>query len=197
MNTGIQDALNLGWKLGAAVRGWAPDHLLDAYHTERHPVSATVLRNVQAQSPLMDRENAQTRTSPPPDTPSLPWPNYATSNTFWTPCCPAWASATPCPAPKPTHSSASPLPTSTTPERTNSSAPAVASSRGQTTSTTPNPHAHSPRRLRLLGPHPRQRPEQPHSTTGSANPRHLKTNRGRCPTRRGHPGPTVLRDNVH
>ena len=56
MNTGIQDALNLGWKLGAAVHGWAPEHLLDTYHTERHPVAAAVLRNVQAQSLLMDHE---------------------------------------------------------------------------------------------------------------------------------------------
>ena len=58
MNTGIQDALNLGWKLGAAVHGWAPEHLLDTYHTERHPVAAAVLRNVQAQSLLMDHEGA-------------------------------------------------------------------------------------------------------------------------------------------
>ncbi|WP_370949628.1 FAD-dependent monooxygenase [Amycolatopsis sp. cg5] len=56
MNTGIQDAVNLGWKLGAAVHGWAPDHLLDSYHAERHPVAAAVLRNVQAQSLLMDQE---------------------------------------------------------------------------------------------------------------------------------------------
>jgi FAD binding domain len=54
MNTGMQDALNLGWKLGAAVRGWAPEHLLDTYHAERHPVGAAVLRNVQAQSLLLD-----------------------------------------------------------------------------------------------------------------------------------------------
>jgi 2-polyprenyl-6-methoxyphenol hydroxylase-like FAD-dependent oxidoreductase len=56
MNTGIQDALNLGWKLGAAVHGWAPEHLLDSYHAERHPVAAAVLRNVQAQSLLMDHQ---------------------------------------------------------------------------------------------------------------------------------------------
>ena len=43
MNTGLQDAVNLGWKLGAALAGWAPDHLLDSYHTERHPVGAAVL----------------------------------------------------------------------------------------------------------------------------------------------------------
>jgi len=54
MNTGIQDALNLGWKLGGVVRGWAPEDLLDTYHAERHPVGAAVLRNVQAQSLLMD-----------------------------------------------------------------------------------------------------------------------------------------------
>ncbi|WP_410622666.1 FAD-dependent monooxygenase [Amycolatopsis sp. cmx-8-4] len=54
MNTGMQDALNLGWKLGAAVHGWAPEGLLDTYHAERHPVGAAVLRNVQAQSLLMD-----------------------------------------------------------------------------------------------------------------------------------------------
>jgi 2-polyprenyl-6-methoxyphenol hydroxylase-like FAD-dependent oxidoreductase len=54
MNTGMQDAVNLGWKLGAAVHGWAPEALLDTYHAERHPVGAAVLRNVQAQSLLMD-----------------------------------------------------------------------------------------------------------------------------------------------
>jgi 2-polyprenyl-6-methoxyphenol hydroxylase-like FAD-dependent oxidoreductase len=43
MNTGLQDALNLGWKLGAAVAGWAPGWLLDSYQTERHPVGAAVL----------------------------------------------------------------------------------------------------------------------------------------------------------
>jgi 2-polyprenyl-6-methoxyphenol hydroxylase-like FAD-dependent oxidoreductase len=43
MNTGLQDAVNLGWKLAAAVRGWAPDWLLDSYHAERHPVGAAVL----------------------------------------------------------------------------------------------------------------------------------------------------------
>ncbi|MBD0695486.1 FAD-dependent monooxygenase [Streptomyces sp. CBMA123] len=54
MNGGIQDAFNLGWKLGAAVRGWAPDGLLDSYHAERHLAGALALRNVQAQSLLMD-----------------------------------------------------------------------------------------------------------------------------------------------
>jgi 2-polyprenyl-6-methoxyphenol hydroxylase-like FAD-dependent oxidoreductase len=44
MNTGIQDAANLGWKLAATVHGWAPPGLLDTYHSERHPVGRHVLR---------------------------------------------------------------------------------------------------------------------------------------------------------
>lgn len=68
MNLGIQDALNLGWKLGAAVHGWAPEHLLDTYHAERHPVGAAVLRNVQAQSLLMDTVSCST-----PPVNSLTW----------------------------------------------------------------------------------------------------------------------------
>jgi 2-polyprenyl-6-methoxyphenol hydroxylase-like FAD-dependent oxidoreductase len=44
MNTGIQDAVNLGWKLAATVNGWAPDGLLDTYQAERHPVGHLVLR---------------------------------------------------------------------------------------------------------------------------------------------------------
>ena len=43
MNTGLQDAVNLGWKLAAAAAGRAPDWLLDSYHAERHPVGAAVL----------------------------------------------------------------------------------------------------------------------------------------------------------
>ncbi|MFF2082090.1 FAD-dependent monooxygenase [Kitasatospora sp. NPDC058162] len=54
MNGGMQDAFNLGWKLGAAVRGRAGEGLLDSYHTERHLTGTTVLRNVQAQGLLMD-----------------------------------------------------------------------------------------------------------------------------------------------
>ena len=43
MNTGLQDAVNLGWKLAATVHGWGPGWLLDSYHAERHPVGADVL----------------------------------------------------------------------------------------------------------------------------------------------------------
>lgn len=45
MNTGLQDAANLGWKLAAVVRGRAPESLLDTYHAERHPVGRAVLRS--------------------------------------------------------------------------------------------------------------------------------------------------------
>jgi 2-polyprenyl-6-methoxyphenol hydroxylase-like FAD-dependent oxidoreductase len=45
MNTGLQDAANLGWKLAAAVRGWGDTELLESYHTERHPVGRAVLRS--------------------------------------------------------------------------------------------------------------------------------------------------------
>ncbi|GAA3457736.1 FAD-dependent monooxygenase [Dactylosporangium matsuzakiense] len=44
MNTGLQDAANLGWKLAAAAAGWAPAGLLDTYHAERHAVGKLVLR---------------------------------------------------------------------------------------------------------------------------------------------------------
>ncbi|MFI7118834.1 FAD-dependent monooxygenase [Amycolatopsis sp. NPDC049868] len=50
MNTGIQDALNLGWKLAAVVRGTAPKSLVDTYHDERHEVARRLLANVRAQS---------------------------------------------------------------------------------------------------------------------------------------------------
>jgi 2-polyprenyl-6-methoxyphenol hydroxylase-like FAD-dependent oxidoreductase len=53
LNLGIQDAFNLGWNLAAQVAGWAPDALLDSYHTERHPVAAAVLDNTRAQAVLM------------------------------------------------------------------------------------------------------------------------------------------------
>ncbi|MCB5170191.1 FAD-dependent monooxygenase [Streptomyces bambusae] len=52
MNTSIQDAVNLGWKLGAVVRGRAPEALLDTYHAERHPVGERLMMNTQAQGLL-------------------------------------------------------------------------------------------------------------------------------------------------
>ncbi|HEV2780627.1 MAG TPA: FAD-dependent monooxygenase [Actinophytocola sp.] len=49
MSAGIQDAVNLGWKLAAEIRGSAPAGLLDTYHGERHPVGARILMNTLAQ----------------------------------------------------------------------------------------------------------------------------------------------------
>ena len=53
LNTGVQDAVNLGWKLAQVVKGVSPDSLLDTYHAERHPVAARVLRNTMAQVALL------------------------------------------------------------------------------------------------------------------------------------------------
>lgn len=53
LNTGVQDAVNLGWKLAQVVRGDSPDTLLDSYHAERHGVAAHVLDVVRAQLALI------------------------------------------------------------------------------------------------------------------------------------------------
>jgi 2-polyprenyl-6-methoxyphenol hydroxylase-like FAD-dependent oxidoreductase len=62
LNLGLQDAMNLGWKLAAVVAGRSPEALLDTYHDERHPVAARVLATVRAQGAIM---------SPPPDADDL------------------------------------------------------------------------------------------------------------------------------
>ncbi|WP_432848620.1 FAD-dependent monooxygenase [Amycolatopsis sp. CA-161197] len=53
LNLGLLDAMNLGWKLAAVVRGAAPESLLDTYTRERHPAAAAVLHNTRAQSALL------------------------------------------------------------------------------------------------------------------------------------------------
>jgi len=61
LNIGVQDAVNLGWKLARVVKRTSPESLLDTYHAERHPVAARVLRNTMAQVALLrtdDRTNA-------------------------------------------------------------------------------------------------------------------------------------------
>ena len=57
LNIGVQDAVNLGWKLAQVVKGMSPDSLLDSYHAERHPVGARVLQNTLAQVALMRRDD--------------------------------------------------------------------------------------------------------------------------------------------
>jgi 2-polyprenyl-6-methoxyphenol hydroxylase-like FAD-dependent oxidoreductase len=52
LNTGVQDAVNLGWKLAQVVKGTSPPGLLDTYHAERHPVGARVLHNTMAATVL-------------------------------------------------------------------------------------------------------------------------------------------------
>jgi 3-(3-hydroxy-phenyl)propionate hydroxylase len=60
LNTGVQDAMNLGWKLAQVVKAISPDSLLDTYHAERHPVAARVLRNTMASVALL-RADARTK----------------------------------------------------------------------------------------------------------------------------------------
>lgn len=52
LSVGVQDAVNVGWKLAGVVAGWAPPELLDTYHSERHPVGRRLLRNTRAQGLL-------------------------------------------------------------------------------------------------------------------------------------------------
>jgi 3-(3-hydroxy-phenyl)propionate hydroxylase len=53
LQIGVQDAVNLGWKLAQVVKKISPESLLDTYHAERHPVAARVLRNTMAQTALL------------------------------------------------------------------------------------------------------------------------------------------------
>lgn len=59
LNIGVQDAVNLGWKLAQVVKEFSPDTLLDTYHTERHPVAARTLRDNMAAATLL-RSGART-----------------------------------------------------------------------------------------------------------------------------------------
>ena len=56
LSLGVQDAVNLGWKLAQVVRGTSPESLLDTYHAERHPVGARALRHTMAQATLQRRD---------------------------------------------------------------------------------------------------------------------------------------------
>ena len=93
LNLGLQDATNLGWKLAAEIRGWAPPGLLDSYHAERYPVGLDVIDDSLAQCGLIanpsregialrDRFGAVPRRAPV----------RCAGN--WPSACPAWASAT-------------------------------------------------------------------------------------------------------
>lgn len=60
LQTGVQDAVNLGWKLAQVVKSISPDSLLDTYHAERHPIGARVLRNTIAAVALR-RDDGRTK----------------------------------------------------------------------------------------------------------------------------------------
>jgi 3-(3-hydroxy-phenyl)propionate hydroxylase len=56
LNIGVQDAVNLGWKLAQVVNGTSPESLLETYHAERHPVGARVLQTTMAQTALISSD---------------------------------------------------------------------------------------------------------------------------------------------
>jgi hypothetical protein len=56
LNLGIGDAMNLGWKLAAVIKGWTPDSLLDTYTDERHPIGAWALEWTRAQVAILRPE---------------------------------------------------------------------------------------------------------------------------------------------
>ena len=62
LNIGVQDAVNLGWKLAQVVNGTSPESLLDTYQAERHPIGARVLKATMAQTALM-RGDERTKAS--------------------------------------------------------------------------------------------------------------------------------------
>jgi 2-polyprenyl-6-methoxyphenol hydroxylase-like FAD-dependent oxidoreductase len=57
LNIGVQDAVNLGWKLAQVVKGVSPEYLLNTYQSERHPIAARVLQNTLAQVALLRRDD--------------------------------------------------------------------------------------------------------------------------------------------
>ncbi len=56
LSLGVQDAVNLGWKLAQVVKGTSPENLLDTYQDERHPVAARALRHTMAQTALQRQD---------------------------------------------------------------------------------------------------------------------------------------------
>src|SRR4029077_2319184 len=75
LNTGVQDAVNLGWKLAQVVSGTSPDGLLDTYHAERHPVGARVQHNSMSQrARSRPAARSECRPDPMPDLLSLDEP---------------------------------------------------------------------------------------------------------------------------
>ncbi|WHT23325.1 FAD-dependent monooxygenase [Crossiella sp. CA-258035] len=60
LNTGLQDAVNLGWKLAGRIHGWASEAVLDSYQRERQPVAQRVLMNTRAQLALMNPDEQHT-----------------------------------------------------------------------------------------------------------------------------------------
>jgi 2-polyprenyl-6-methoxyphenol hydroxylase-like FAD-dependent oxidoreductase len=75
LSLGVQDAVNLGWKLAQVVNGISPDSLLDTYQDERHPVAARALRHTMAQTALQRQDER-----------SKAWPSWSRSWRRWMSC---------------------------------------------------------------------------------------------------------------
>lgn len=60
LNIGVQDAVNLGWKLAQVIKQTSPETLLDTYHAERHPIAARVLKNTMVQT-MLRRQDDRTK----------------------------------------------------------------------------------------------------------------------------------------
>jgi 2-polyprenyl-6-methoxyphenol hydroxylase-like FAD-dependent oxidoreductase len=73
LSLGVQDAVNLGWKLAQVVNGTTPESLLDTYQDERHPVAVRALQHTMAQGALVARTSA-----------ARPWPMWCRSWRSWT-----------------------------------------------------------------------------------------------------------------
>ncbi len=89
LNTGVQDAVNLGWKLAQVVKGVAGEGLLDSYHAERHPVAARVLRNTMRRWRFRDRTSGARLCA-------RPWPifwGWKRRGGGWRECSRGWISA--------------------------------------------------------------------------------------------------------
>ena len=79
LNTGVQDAVNLGWKLAQVTKGAVAGSLLDTYHAERHPVAARVLRTTMAQVAL-PRPDERTRRCARPSPSCSAWTSRASGS---------------------------------------------------------------------------------------------------------------------
>ena len=91
LSLGVQDAVNLGWKLAQVVNGTSPESLLDTYQAERHPVAARTLRYTMAQGALQRRDERIQALVGSGVRAREPWTSLASGSPAFTP---GWTSTT-------------------------------------------------------------------------------------------------------